>query len=797
MLLLSSLLLWMLLPWAGYAQAVEPEDRGRPGAKRAATIASFPGPNTIQALAVDASGNILVAGTTSSPDFPIANALQPTMGEARIIASTDGGATWTNVGNPPVDVFSVAPNPLNPQVLLASAIPGVYKSTDGGRTWRAVYQSPTKPYSCLGSVVVDPANPLHAAAWVSDGSFDGVLVRSVDGGESWTKTGIVGSCFSAATGNFGNDELWADPARSGALLVVDSRWSLLISRDWGLTFQPLPLPGRSPIVTNVALDPSKPGSLYIATYASGAFVGGLFFSSDFGATWVTKTWLNPSPSNIACNISAITVDPNHSNTVVASGCGMYISTDGGASWKPVPRSDAFYPGTPLILSRQCPGGGNVIALGILPNTAPPATELIGSTPDYGLTWSTRQVSNVTSLVSSGCTIYAVRTLASDAFIAKLAPDGTMLWATFLGGSNADAPVALTVDAQGNAYVSGNTASPDFPSTAPVLGVFGRTNAFVTKFSPDGTLLYSVVLGTGNIGGTVAVAVDRQQSAYLIGTTGSPQFPVTPGALVATLDNWATTGFLLKLSPAGALSYATYLGSAYTYASGIILDAQNQPILAGTGPVPGSGPLPLGTVSGYVAQLDAVATQVLRSVQLPTGIGAIAADPGGNILVAGTSGGICGASFLTKLAAVDWHPIYNVPSLAPCEVALALAVDGDGAIYVAADTLEGWPLYRATLQQPACLYYTPYPHGNGVDGSALAKLSPDGSTIELGTYLEGCGVPVLAIASDGPVYVGLSSLSNSPPWPLISESIDSPLAPFAAVLKLEPRLAARGRIDLPR
>jgi hypothetical protein len=132
---LSSLLLLTLLPWAGCGQAVgsagdAQETRSRPPATRARTIASYPGPNTIQALAVDPSGNIFVAGTTSSPDLPVPNATQPTMGEARVIASADGGATWTNVGNPPVDVFSVAPNALAPRVLLVSSIPGIYKSVD-------------------------------------------------------------------------------------------------------------------------------------------------------------------------------------------------------------------------------------------------------------------------------------------------------------------------------------------------------------------------------------------------------------------------------------------------------------------------------------------------------------------------------------------------------------------------------------------------------------------------------------------------------------------------------------------
>ena len=63
-----------------------------------------------------------------------------------------------------------------------------------------------------------------------------------------------------------------------------------------------------------------------------------------------------------------------------------------------------------------------------------------------------------------CVAYAVHQpgQASDAFIAKLAPDGSILWTTYLGGSDRDTAVALAVDAQGNAYMAGNTFSPDFP-----------------------------------------------------------------------------------------------------------------------------------------------------------------------------------------------------------------------------------------------------------------------------------------------------------------------------------------------
>jgi hypothetical protein len=120
----------------------------------------------------------------------------------------------------------------------------------------------------------------------------------------------------------------------------------------------------------------------------------------------------------------------------------------------------------------------------------------------------------------------------------------------------------------------------------------------------------------------------------------------------------------------------------------------------------------------------------------------------------------------------------------------LALDGDGSVYVAGDTRGGWPLHDAMLRQPACLYYDPTPHnlGNGPAGSALAILSPDASTVELGTYLQGCGVPGLAIGNDLSVYVGVSSFESLSPTGNAGEVLNSPLSPFAAVLKIEPRVA---------
>ena len=127
-------------------------------------------------------------------------------------------------------------------------------------------------------------------------------------------------------------------------------------------------------------------------------------------------------------------------------------------------------------------------------------------------------------------------LKGDAFVAKLSADGsTLLYSTFLGGSGEDCGNAVAVDTQGHCYVTGETASPDFPVANALQPAFGgptpasKGDAFVTKLSPDGSaLVYSTYLGgSGNDTGN-GIAVDDDGSACVTGFAGSGDFPTTPG-----------------------------------------------------------------------------------------------------------------------------------------------------------------------------------------------------------------------------------------------------------------------------
>ena len=295
-------------------------------------------------------------------------------------------------------------------------------------------------------------------------------------------------------------------------------------------------------------------------------------STDFGATWTAKA--TPSPP-LFSGILSLAVDPDRPGTLVAvTRGGLYQSTDGASSWSSQPGTGSPQTGLPfspagdlsfVLLSHKCNPGGGLFAAGrTFANFNLTSTYQIAFSPDDGASWKTPQLTRITGVAGGAdCSVYITRQVASDTFVAKLAPNGTTLWATLLGGSDEDAPVALALDAQGNAYVTGNTTSPDFPSSVPRIGVPGQRSVFLTKFLPDGSVGYSVTLGGDSINTVTAIAADLSGNIYVTGSTNSTNFPVTPGTFMTSLSSGSYTGFLVKLSSSAGIVYATYLGARNT------------------------------------------------------------------------------------------------------------------------------------------------------------------------------------------------------------------------------------------
>ncbi|HVM02297.1 MAG TPA: SBBP repeat-containing protein, partial [Acidimicrobiales bacterium] len=158
----------------------------------------------------------------------------------------------------------------------------------------------------------------------------------------------------------------------------------------------------------------------------------------------------------------------------------------------------------------------------------------------------------------------------DAFLVKVAPGGApFVFATRLGGGNEDRGLAVAVDDQGSAYVTGDTlSSPGFPTVRPIqaasrggagAGPGPFPDAFVTKYNPAGSaLVYSTLLGGGDVDQGTAIDVDAQGAVYVAGNTNSTNFP-TVGPLQATKGG-EPDAFVTKIDAAGStIVYSTYVG----------------------------------------------------------------------------------------------------------------------------------------------------------------------------------------------------------------------------------------------
>lgn len=118
----------------------------------------------------------------------------------------------------------------------------------------------------------------------------------------------------------------------------------------------------------------------------------------------------------------------------------------------------------------------------------------------------------------------------DVFVTRLSTDGSRLeYSTLVGGIYEDDGYSIAVDSFGNAYVTGQTNSPDFPPLNPYKSTRGSSDinladAFVTKLDSEGSLTYSTYLGGSGDDVGNSIAVDASGSFYVTGYTGLQQFP---------------------------------------------------------------------------------------------------------------------------------------------------------------------------------------------------------------------------------------------------------------------------------
>ena len=304
------------------------------------------------------------------------------------------------------------------------------------------------------------------------------------------------------------------------------------------------------------------------------------------------------------------------------------------------------------------------------------------------------------------------------------------YSTYLGGSSYDVGGAIAVDSSGNAYVTGQTYSKDFPTVNPFqASLKGSVNAFVSKLNSTGSaLVYSTYLGGSTIEWGAGIALDSAGNAYVTGYTQSTDFP-TANPFQATCGSCTSLpdAFVSKLNPAGsALVYSTYLGGSNSdQGGGIAVDSSGNAYVAGftnSSDFPTANPLQ-GSLNGgqyslcnamfgvvchdaFVAELNASGSALVYSTYLggsadDEGYG-IAVDAAGNAYVTGltfstdfptvnplqasNTAGSNGTAFVANLNASGSALLYSTYLGGSSNgVGSAIAVDSSGNAYVSGST----------------------------------------------------------------------------------------------------------------
>jgi Beta-propeller repeat/Abnormal spindle-like microcephaly-assoc'd, ASPM-SPD-2-Hydin/Cep192 domain 4 len=366
-------------------------------------------------------------------------------------------------------------------------------------------------------------------------------------------------------------------------------------------------------------------------------------------------------------------------------------------------------------------------------------------------------------------------------------DPVLSYSTYLGGSGGETGLGIAVDSSGNAYVAGSTDSMDFPKKGPEQTTLaGGADAFITKLTPGGkAVLYSTYLGGTGFDQVNGIAVDSDGNAYVTGQTQSTDFPTSAGAFQTTAGGNGDA-FVAKLSASGStLSYSTYLGGGGAdFGQGIAVNSSRNAFVVGStqsADFPTASPLQaarLGTADAFVTKVNASGTGLTYSTYLGGGgsdLGlAIALDGSSNAYVTGTTSstnfpitagalqitpGGSGDAYVSKLSASGAALVYSTYlGGSAFDRADAIAVDSLGAAYVTGLT--------NSTNFPTVGPFQGTPGGNG--DAFVAKLAANGSALSYSTYLGGVdGEEAFGIVVDSAEEAFVTGFTQSDNFPLVN------------------------------
>ena len=369
----------------------------------------------------------------------------------------------------------------------------------------------------------------------------------------------------------------------------------------------------------------------------------------------------------------------------------------------------------------------------------------------------------------------------------LVVDPALAYATFLGGADVDYVNDIAVDPSGAAVVVGGTSSStDFPVTpgAFMATVGDHTNGYIAKLAPSGASLeFATYLGSWPLADddVYCVALSANGDLCVAGVAG-PNFPTTPNAFDTSFNGQGDM-FIARFTPDGSgLVFSTFLGGSSGSDSprAIALDGQDRICLVGGA----SADFPMtpnayqsikGTSSGVFVRMssDASALEYSSFLDGASTVYGMALDRQGRIHCVGSASSVLPVT----PRALDTTKVFSEGFIVTMDcdagtldyasylggnlndIAVGIAVDADGSRYVVGETESlDFPHTSGSFD----------PSTNGNYDGFVAKLAPDGSTLEWGTYLGGIGpdqAQDVGILPDGTVcVVGDAGSSNFPVTP---------------------------------
>jgi hypothetical protein len=320
---------------------------------------------------------------------------------------------------------------------------------------------------------------------------------------------------------------------------------------------------------------------------------------------------------------------------------------------------------------------------------------------------------------------------SDAYILKLNPDGTsMVYSTFIGGSQEDNARSIEVNANGNAFITGYTESSNFPYTAGAYDTIysGIQDAFVLQLNAAGSLLvYSTYIG-GNSGEFCwSIQIDTVNNVYISGYTASNNFPTTSNAYDKIVNN--TDAYVLKLNPTGSsIIYSTVFGGS-------------------------------GSDKSFDMAIDSAGNFYLtgwtNSVDLPVSQQAYDKTLGklGDIFVVKFNSDLSKILFCTYLGTDTLNGEYGY----------GIDVDSDGCTYITGKTSVGFPTTPGAYSESY----------SGLLDCYVTKLNQTGSTLVYSTFIGGtdddCGN---AITVDEHGYAIVTGYTQSSDFPVTNDALNN-------------------------